>query len=109
MFEVLWQKNADDEQKAAVTRGKSKSAETAGSVDRKRRRKGGRDQKTNKGNKGSTNPQTDCVSGGRVSSGRESGQAGSRSGAGDAAARNKTFKKAKSQQHQSTNQKHVVK
>ena len=92
-----------------MTRGKSKSAETAGSVDRKRRRKGGKDQKTNRGNRGSTNTQTDSVSGGNVSSGRESAQGGNRSGGGDAAVRNKTFKKAKSQQHQSTNQKHVVK
>ena len=105
----MWQKNADDEQKAAVTRGKSKSAETPGSVDRKRRRKGGKDQKTNRGNKGSRDTQTDSVSGGHVSSGRESAQGGNRSGGGDAAGRDNRFKKGKAQQHQSTNQKQVVK
>ena len=67
-FEVAWQRNADEEQRATVTRGKTKGGATPGSMERKRRRRGGKDARSNNSNtKNSANKQTDSVGGGKVS------------------------------------------
>ena len=67
-FEVAWQRNADEEQKSTVMRGKNKSGATPGSMERKRRRRGGKDARSNNTNtKNSANKQTDSVGGGKVS------------------------------------------
>ncbi|KAI0234650.1 Ribonuclease P protein subunit p25 [Lamellibrachia satsuma] len=104
-FETLWQKNADDEQKAAVSRWKNKSGANLGSMERKRRRKGGKDPRNNN-NKSSGNTQTDSVGGGKVS-GRDSAQGGNNNGGATTAGKQKQRKnmKTKKPKNQSDNQK----